>query len=65
MWEKEVFFSSRSARRAKSIFDYAKSGSAGSGSVKALETMQQTELVDLAIDCGLNGGPDGARSECL
>ena len=56
MWEKEVFLSSRmrTASSNRSLIT-CKSGSAGSGSVKALETMQQTELVDLAIDCGLTG----------
>ena len=36
-----------------SIFtEYAKTGSAGSGSAKALMTMQSTELTNLALDCG-------------
>jgi hypothetical protein len=35
-----------------SIFtEYAKSGSAGSGSAKATMTMQSTELTNLALDC--------------
>ena len=32
---------------------YAKSGSAGTTSAHAAETMQQTELVDMALDCDL------------
>jgi len=54
-WEKEVFLLLQGAfPELRSIFSqYAKSGSAGSGSAKSAETMQQTELTDLALDCGI------------
>ena len=52
LWEKAVFMLlHRSFPELQSIFvTYSKRGTADSGS---LETMQQTELVDLALDCGL------------
>ena len=55
LWEKEVcVLLQRSFPELSSIFThYAKSGSAGSGSAHAAETMQQTELTNLALDCGL------------
>jgi hypothetical protein len=55
-WEKEVFLLLQgSFPELASIFAYyARSGSAGSGSAKSAETMQQTELQTLAIDVGLN-----------
>ena len=54
-WEKEVYGLLQGAfPELSSIFTYyAKSGSAGSASANAAETMQQTELVDLALDCDL------------
>ena len=53
LWEKAVFMLlHRSFPELQSIFvTYSKRDD--SGSTKALETMQQTELVDLALDCGL------------
>ena len=55
LWEKAVFMLlHRSFPELRSIFvTYSKRGTADSGS---LETMQQTELVDLALDCGLATG---------
>ena len=55
MWEKDVYELLQKAHgELKSIFDhYSKAGSAGSGSATAAMTMQQTELVDVALDCGL------------
>ena len=55
LWEKAVFgLLHRSCGELHLIFSqYAKSGTAGSSSAHAAETMQQTELVDLALDCGL------------
>ena len=54
-WEVEVHNLLQAAYpELSSIFaQYAKSGSAGSSSAAACETMQQTELVDLALDCDL------------
>ena len=44
----------RSFGELSSIFtQYAKAGAAGGGSAKAGETLQQTELVSLALDCGI------------
>ena len=53
LWEKAVFMLlHRSFPELHSIFvTYSKRDD--SGSATALETMQQTELVDLALDCGL------------
>ena len=53
LWEKAVFMLlHRSFPELQSIFvTYSKRDD--SGSTKALGTMQQTELVDLALDCGL------------
>jgi len=55
LWEKGVFqLLHRSFGELEKIFEYyAKSGTAGSSSAGALNTMQQTELIDLALDCGL------------
>ena len=53
LWEKAVFMLlHRSFPELHSIF-LAYSKRDDSGSATALETMQQTELVDLALDCGL------------
>ena len=55
LWEKEVFqLLQRSFGELVSVFSYySKSGTAGSGSAAAAETMQQTELINLALDVGL------------
>jgi hypothetical protein len=55
LWEEELFgVFQRAYPELKSIFaQYAKSGSAGSGSALSAMTMQQTELTDLALDCEL------------
>ena len=55
-WEKEAFaLFSASFEELQSIFNqYAKSGTAGSASANAALTMQQTELQNLALDCGLS-----------
>ena len=55
VWEEEVFgVIQRAFPELVSIFtEYAKSGSAGSGSAKATTTMQSTELTNLALDCEL------------
>ena len=55
LWEEEVFgLLRRSFGELTSIFThYAKSGTAGSASAHAAETLQQTELIDLVLDCGL------------
>jgi hypothetical protein len=55
-WEKEVFtLFEASFAELSSVFDYyAKSGTAGSSSAGTAMTMQQTELQNLALDCGLS-----------
>jgi hypothetical protein len=55
LWEKEVFMLlQRDYSELLSIFTYyGKSGSAGSSSATAASTLQQTELINLALDCGL------------
>ena len=55
LWEEEVFgVMQRAFPELKSIFaQYAKSGSAGSGSAQSAMTLQQTELTDIALDCEL------------
>ena len=55
LWEKAVFqLLHRSFSEVSSIFtQYAKSGTAGSSSAHGVSTMQQTELTNLALDCGL------------
>ena len=56
LWEKEVFeLLHATFEGLRSIFDYyAKSGTAGSASAASAQTMQQTELQNLALDCGLS-----------
>ena len=56
LWEKEVFeLLHATFEGLRSIFDYyAKSGTAGSASAASAQTMQQTELQNLALDVGLN-----------
>ena len=45
-----------------SIFaQYSKSGTAGSGSMTSLMTMQQTEFTNFALDCGLMTEGDAPR----
>jgi len=53
LWEEAAFgVIQRSFSELVSIFtEYAKSGSAGSGSAKATMTLQSTELTNLALDC--------------
>ena len=53
LWEEATFgVLQRSFGELVSIFtEYAKSGSAGSGSAKATMTMQSTELTNLSLDC--------------
>ena len=55
LWEKEVFSEfQKSFEQLSGIFShYAKSGGAGSGSATSVEMMQQTELVNLALDVGI------------
>ena len=55
LWEKEVFqlLHSSDAELLSIFTHYAKSGTAGSSSATLAMTMQQTELVDLALDVGL------------
>ena len=55
VWEEAAFgVIQRAFPELVSIFtEYAKSGSAGSGSAKAAMTMQSTELTNLALDCEL------------
>ena len=54
-WEKEVYsVLEGSVSELRSIFaQYSKLGGASSGSAKAAETMQQSELINLALDCGI------------
>merc|ERR1719473_1137309 len=54
-WEDEVFHTMQAAfTDLLSIFTYyAFTGDGGEAGSWAAETMQQTELVDLALDCGL------------
>ncbi|KOO22536.1 hypothetical protein Ctob_006009 [Chrysochromulina tobinii] len=54
-WEKEVYgLLEGSIKELRSIFtQYSKVGTAGSSSAHAAETMQQSELINLALDCGI------------
>ena len=55
VWEEAAFgIVQRNFGEIISIFtEYAKTGSAGSGSAKAAMTMQSSELTNLALDCDL------------
>jgi len=55
LWEKDVFgLLSGSFEELASIFrQYSKMGSSGTTSAHAAETMQQIELTNLALDCGI------------
>jgi hypothetical protein len=54
LWEKAVFsLLHRNFPELQTIFSAYSVGKTGSGSTAAMETMEQTELVNLAIDCGL------------
>uniref|UniRef100_A0A7S2CRY1 EF-hand domain-containing protein n=1 Tax=Haptolina brevifila TaxID=156173 RepID=A0A7S2CRY1_9EUKA len=60
VWEKEVFeLLAANHSELKLIFQqYAKSGTAGSSTAKAIFTMQKTELTNLALDCGISSSKD-------